>query len=118
MDPVQRQRLSEILIELRGDRSQRKYAKDLGVSFPALRSWEECESVPGLENLEMIASAKGWSLIQLLGYIRGEEPAAARSIPLRAEDLLREAEHLEPAEQLRLAQLLIGKQLHHFERKR
>lgn len=39
-----RARVSKIIKQVRGERSQRKFAKDFGVSFAAIRSWEECEN--------------------------------------------------------------------------
>ena len=57
MNAEYRQRLSDAVRRARGDRTMRRFAKDLGVSYPAVRSWEEGESLPGLENLEAIAGA-------------------------------------------------------------
>ena len=59
----------ELLIEIRGSESQRGFARQLKVSYAALRSWESGESLPTLDNLENIAAFKGWSLIQLFNYL-------------------------------------------------
>jgi transcriptional regulator with XRE-family HTH domain len=49
------ERLSSLIRKLRGDKSQRQFAKSLGVSYAAVRSWEESESMPGLTSLGKIA---------------------------------------------------------------
>ncbi len=101
-----RSRLSETVARLRGDRSIRRFAKDLGVSFPAARSWEEEESFPNLKNLEKIAQLDGKTLEEFLEYLRGDDWIAPNEITV-AEDLLVFIDHLPKAEKVRLAQLLI-----------
>jgi transcriptional regulator with XRE-family HTH domain len=107
MDPEYRQRLSEAVRKARGDRSQRKFAKDLRVSYPAVRSWEEGESLPGLENLEAIAGALGVSLEEFLAYLRNEELEAATPKPKIADDLLPLVNRLPLEEKRRLVHLLV-----------
>lgn len=102
-----RQRLSETVARLRGDRSMRQFAKDVGVSFPAARSWEEGESFPNLDNLEKIAKLDGKTLEEFLEYLRGDEWIAPELIN-KAEDALNFLDHLPRSEKARLAQLLIG----------
>ncbi|WP_204151902.1 helix-turn-helix domain-containing protein [Leptolyngbya sp. CCY15150] len=102
-----RSRLSETVARLRGDRSIRRFAKDLGVSFPAARSWEEEESFPNLKNLEKIAQLDGKTLEEFLEYLRGDDWIAPNEITV-AEDLLGFIEHLPKSEKVRLAQLLIA----------
>ncbi len=107
MDQEARQRLSNILIEMRGPRSIQGYAKDIGISFAALRAWEQCLSVPSLENLELLASLRNQSLFDLLAEIRGEEPSQVRIPPSKAEDVYSEVKSLPTVEQFRLIKLLI-----------
>lgn len=109
MDAEYRRRLSEAVKKARSDRSQRKFAKDLGVSYPAVRSWEEGESLPGLENLEAIAGSLGQTLEEFLVYLRDEEGEDSVPRVKVAEDLLPLAEHLSEAELKRLAKLLIDR---------
>lgn len=104
MNYEQRQRLGTLIKELREEAgmSQRQYAaKKLDCSYAALRSWEQGESVPGLENMERIADLKGWTLSQLLDYVRGEE-----SVPT-LELLAKQAEFLSNSDRLRLARMLL-----------
>lgn len=70
MDVIERGRFSALLKRLRGDRSMRSYCADVGIHYAAWRQWEAGESVPGYENLEKVAALEGWSLNQLLAYIR------------------------------------------------
>jgi DNA-binding transcriptional regulator YiaG len=52
VDITAEERLSSLVKKLRGDKSQRQFSKVLGVSYAAVRSWEECESMPGLNSLQ------------------------------------------------------------------
>lgn len=87
MDAEARQRLSDLIKRARGHMSQRQFAKQLGVSFAAIRSWEECESMPGTKNLEAIADLTGQTLEELLEYLKGDS-LLPRSDASKAEDLL------------------------------
>ncbi|MDJ0578162.1 MAG: helix-turn-helix transcriptional regulator, partial [Xenococcaceae cyanobacterium MO_234.B1] len=55
MDNLAQERLSRLIKKLRGDRSQRSFAKSLGVSYASIRTWEEGESMPGIASLQKIA---------------------------------------------------------------
>lgn len=107
MDAEYRRRLSEEVKRARGTRSQRQFAKALGVSYPAVRSWEECESLPGLENLELIAESLGQSLEEFLAHLRGEQEPGREKEYRAAEDLLPLLRQLSKAEQARLIHLLV-----------
>ncbi len=81
-------------MELRGSKSQRRFAKELGVSQSSVRLWESHQAWPETENLEKLAVLKGWSLSHLQTYlVEGELPAeepleqvlrTVRSLPLEA----------------------------------
>jgi hypothetical protein len=74
MKTEERQRLSALLKELRGDASIRSFCGNRGIHYSAWRQWETCESVPGYENLEKVATLRGWTMDQLLAYLRtGDE---------------------------------------------
>ena len=107
MDFEARQRLSEAVKKARGSRSQRKFAKDIGVSFAAVRSWEECESFPSQENLELIASVAGRSLEEFLLYLKGEPYPESRF--KSAEDLLPIVSELSDSEAARLIQIIVSR---------
>lgn len=100
-----RERLASVIKEARGARSQRQFAKDLGISFATIRCWELCESFPNAENLELIAKTLGRSLEEFLRYLRnapGKEPRVTR-----AEDLLPLVNELPGREAARLAQMIL-----------
>lgn len=108
VDLESRLRLSQIIKRIRGSRSQRRFGKELGVSYAAIRSWEDLESLPGVENLEAIATEAGWSLEKLLSVVRGSDPMEEPQEP-KAEDVLKLISRLSPGELQRLGQLMIQK---------
>ena len=75
MKVEERQRLSALLKELRGDTSIRAFCSgNRDIHYSAWRQWEACDSVPGYENLEKVATLRGWTMDQLLAYLRtGDE---------------------------------------------
>lgn len=103
MDEAGRRRLAELVKRLQGDRSQRKFASDLGVSPGALQNWLQGR-VPSSENLENLAIAAGMTIEELLNEIRGETTAYT---PKVAEDVLQVALQLDNEERRRLVKLLI-----------
>ena len=107
MNAEVRQRLSQAVRVIRGTRSQRRFAKDLGVSYATVRSWEACESLPGLESLEAIAGARSETLEEFLAYLRGEPVEKPK--PQVAEDLMPMVEQLSRGEVARLAQIIVGR---------
>lgn len=66
-------RLANLVKELRGDKSQRNFAKLLGVSYYAVQSWEKQAALPDEKNLQKLADLKGWTLLQLQVYLQGSE---------------------------------------------
>jgi transcriptional regulator with XRE-family HTH domain len=88
------ERLARIVAELRGSKSQRQFAKELGVSQSSVRFWESHLAWPETENLEKLAALRGWSLSDLQAYlVDGELPEeepleqvlrTVRSLPLEA----------------------------------
>jgi hypothetical protein len=99
-----RLKLSEILKTAQGDRSVRKFAKELGVSHVTLGTWIDCSAFPERESLEKIAGVVGRSLEDLLAGIRGD--LVADISPKKAEDLLPLTNNLSDTEAFRLATLL------------
>ncbi len=88
------QRLAALLIELRGNRSLREFAHQLGVSHNDVSRWESGKGEPRLRVLGNIAALRGWTLDELKTYLEGELPkrelsvqkimADLRSLPLEA----------------------------------
>ena len=107
MDVKTREHLSFAVKKARGSRSQRKFAKDIGVSFAAVRSWEECESFPSQENLSLIASVLGLPLDEFLLYLNGEPYPKPRYE--KAEDLLPIVSELSDSEAARLIEIIVSR---------
>lgn len=105
------ERLAVLIKRLRGDKSQRQFAKVLGVSYAAVRSWEESESMPGLKSLEKIADYSNQTLEELLEYLKdeGKDKSKILKFPQTkfAEDLFPQVKNLTKKEQSKLAQFLI-----------
>ncbi|KYC42043.1 hypothetical protein WA1_18755 [Scytonema hofmannii PCC 7110] len=106
MDAESRARLVEAIKHARGNRSQRKFASDLGVSYATVQSWERGTVIPDLENLEAVATARGQSLEQLLAQVRAVGSEEVHK-PKKAEDLLLTIRQLSREEVVRLIKLLI-----------
>ena len=109
MNEEERQNLAAILKNLQANLTQRQFAKILGISAFAMRSWIECEAVPTRENLEKIADYMGITLDQLLGKLRAQETVASTPNYTKAEQLLPLVDHLPQAEMLKLARYLLDK---------
>lgn len=62
-------RLSSLTKELRGEKSVRAFCLEVGIHRAAWQTWEAGESIPQIENLQKIASLKGWSLEELISYL-------------------------------------------------
>ena len=107
MDAKAREHLSLAVKKARGSRSQRKFAKDIGVSFAAVRSWEECESFHSQENLSLIASVLGLPLDEFLLYLNGEPYPKPRYE--KAEDLLPIVSELSDSEAARLVEIIVSR---------
>ena len=69
------ERLAELIKELRGATSQRRFSQQLGVRKSSVNFWESGLSFPDTENLEKLANFKGWTLAELQTYLtEGELP--------------------------------------------
>jgi len=66
------ERLASLVRELRGDLSQRQFAKKLGVSDSSVYFWESRMAWPGTPNLKKLAKMKEWTLDELQTYLEGE----------------------------------------------
>lgn len=71
------ERLAQLIKELRGTTSQRRFSQHLGVSKSCVNFWESGLAFPDTENLEKLAAFKGWTLAQLQTYlVQGELPSS------------------------------------------
>lgn len=70
VEATPRQKLANLVRELRGEKSQRNFAKLLGVSYYAVQSWEKHTVWPDNDNLQKLADLKEWSLSELQVYLQ------------------------------------------------
>ena len=103
MDVEARRRLKKLIERIKGDRSQRQFALDVGVSLGAVQNWLQGR-VPQPENLEKVAIAAGLTIEELLVEVRGE---GATYTPRVAEDVLQIALQLDSEQRRRLIKLLV-----------
>jgi transcriptional regulator with XRE-family HTH domain len=69
------ERLRELVQRARGDKSQRKFAEELGVSFTTVNSWEKGKRFPDRDNLIKIALRAGCTFEAAIAYLNeGEVP--------------------------------------------
>lgn len=68
-DELARKRLAQLIRELRGQTTQREFAKQLGTSYTAVQDWEKQIRLPKEINLKRIAQLKGWTQEELLHYL-------------------------------------------------
>ena len=114
MEYESQQRLSRLIKQLRGDQSQRAFAKTLGVSYAAVRSWEEAETMPAIKSLQKIATYSRQSVESLLQYLKHGEDFDTESEadkPKTAEDVLSELNYLPEKEANRLIEILVERYL-------
>lgn len=68
-EQLAKERLAQLIKELRGQATQREFAKLLGTSYTAIQDWEKQIRLPKENNLSRIAKLKGWSQEDLLLYL-------------------------------------------------
>ena len=73
MNLESRQKLSNLLFTLRGSKSRRGFARELGVSATAIISWEKTDNEPDVEHLNRIAKLAGYTLDELMTYLEGRD---------------------------------------------
>lgn len=76
MSATAKEKLANLVKELRGRQSQRSFAKRLNVSNQSIGLWEQARNWPDDENLKKLAAQKGWSFEQLLTFLEGEEDSS------------------------------------------
>jgi transcriptional regulator with XRE-family HTH domain len=68
-----RQRFADLINRLvRDTGSRRAFARKIGVTSSAVSGWQECRSIPDLENLTAIASYSGYSIQELQNMLVGK----------------------------------------------
>lgn len=105
---LDRKKLSELLLQLQGEESQRWLAARLAVSPYSLNGWIRGGITPNTENLEKIAEYTGESLDALLARLGCERRTTPADFPTTAEGLIAHLnQYLSRQERLRLLRLLV-----------
>jgi len=104
-------KLSQLIIGLRGDLSQREFGKMLGVSYTAVRSWEDGVSFPGLSSLKKIAKYCNQPVNQLIDILNEENEVQYDINPIInervSEKITPYIKKLPKKEQAKIAQFII-----------
>jgi transcriptional regulator with XRE-family HTH domain len=98
MDLEARERLSKMVLQLRGTKSRRSFARQLNVTATAVMGWENKTSVPDTSNLTKLATMAGYSLEEFTAYLSGKRPVKQ---PL-VEQVKRQIESLKLREQIEI----------------
>lgn len=69
-----REKLAEVLRELRGHETLTVFAKRFDVSYQALSKWESLQSFPDMEHLAKIAKVAGYALDDFVCFLDGRKP--------------------------------------------
>ncbi|WLT40598.1 helix-turn-helix transcriptional regulator (plasmid) [Synechocystis sp. B12] len=104
MTPKEALRLKELLQEVRGNQSIRAFTKELGIGYASWTAWEARNAAPTFENLELIAKIIGWSVIELIAYIKTGQKD---NPPYSVEDLLKYGKTLPLEDRQLLAKRLL-----------
>ena len=68
-----RQQFSDLINRLVHETgSRRAFARKIGVTSSAVSGWQECKSIPDLENLTAIANYSGYSIQELQNMLIGK----------------------------------------------
>jgi transcriptional regulator with XRE-family HTH domain len=68
-DKLAKERLARLVRNLRGQKTQREFAKLLGTSYTAVQDWEKQIRLPKGKNLGRIAQLQGWTQEDLMRYL-------------------------------------------------
>jgi transcriptional regulator with XRE-family HTH domain len=88
LDEDARQRLSDAVKKLRGDRTQRSFADSIEIGQSTLAGWESCTGgTPSLDNLEKLAKLRNEYPEEFIAYLYGREISTIT--PKRIEEQLK-----------------------------
>lgn len=97
-DALAKERLAQLIKQLRGNKTQREFAKQLGTSYTAIQDWEKAIRLPGEKNLKRIAELLGWSQGKLVRYLFRTSNQAEISLNETLDDILAQSQDLSYAE--------------------
>lgn len=101
-----KEKLGDLIKKLRGDQSQRTFAKSLGVSFASVQAWENGDSMPSTENLAVVAERAGYTLQGLIAHLEDRPIPKSNSL----EEIVMQIKSL-PLKQLALVDRAVSDRL-------
>ncbi|MHC5779220.1 MAG: helix-turn-helix domain-containing protein [Nostoc sp.] len=103
------ERFIEIVTRAKGDLSQTKFARELGVSSSTVQKWLAGNGFPSSENMDKIAKKAGLSGIDALrNYLKGEEVKSdSGDQPISPEEIFLLAKRLTKEQRKRLINLML-----------
>jgi transcriptional regulator with XRE-family HTH domain len=99
MNHLSKLKLGNLVKQLRGNQTQKEFAKRLGVTHGAIQSWENGEVTPGSVNLSRIAREGGYTLTELMDYLEGNSKHSQTDSNISVERLVAEVRYM-PAKDL------------------
>lgn len=76
-DTQAKHNLAALLKELRGCETQRQFAKRLQTAYTSIQDWEKEIRLPSEKNLQRIAQLKGWTYLELVLFLFGNDARSA-----------------------------------------
>ncbi|NJL22748.1 MAG: helix-turn-helix domain-containing protein [Leptolyngbyaceae cyanobacterium SM1_3_5] len=105
-DKFAKERLAQLIKELRGRTTQREFAKLLGTSYTSIQDWEKQIRLPSENNLKRIAQLKGWTQEELLKYLFVQDASPEPAQVDRLETIIAQIEVLPLPQMQQLATYL------------
>ncbi|NJP12013.1 MAG: helix-turn-helix transcriptional regulator [Leptolyngbyaceae cyanobacterium RU_5_1] len=101
-----KERLAQLIKELRGQTTQREFAKLLGTSYTAVQDWEKQIRLPKGKNLERIAQLKGWTQEELIYHLFPPNPHSENAPPDPLANLIAHVQNLSVSQMQELSDYL------------
>ncbi|NJN87418.1 MAG: helix-turn-helix transcriptional regulator [Leptolyngbyaceae cyanobacterium SL_7_1] len=105
-EDLAKERLAQLIKELRGQKTQREFAKLLGTSYTAVQDWEKQIRLPKERNLKLIAQLKGWTHEELLCHLFLPNPRPETTLTNSLKILIAQIQGLSPLEMQELRDYL------------
>jgi hypothetical protein len=108
-DKLAKERLARLIKNLRGQKTQREFAKLLGSSYTAVQDWEKQIRLPKGKNLACIAHLQGWTQEELMCYLFLPATSFVRSSADPLELVMMDIQNLSPEQLQKLSIYLTSK---------
>ncbi|BAQ63898.1 helix-turn-helix transcriptional regulator [Geminocystis sp. NIES-3709] len=110
MNDEELDRLSKLLMDLKGDKSLRQFAEELGSSYYALRTWIHKKNIPTPQNLEKISNYMRIELNELFSIIKDKNlnNNFLKELPDNAKEAYPYLINLPKEEKLKVAQKILN----------